>query len=384
MPWKPMDEKALKMEFVLLALRREVPFAELCRRYGISRTNGYKVLGRYRSSGEAGLAGRPRRPKRSPLRLSGEVEEKVVRLRRENPRWGARKLRRLLLDAGVRPAPAVSTVGAVLRRRGLVDAERSAASRPYIRFEWGVPNALWQMDFKGSIATLGGRCHTLTVLDDCTRFNIVLAALPDERADGVMRELEKAFRRYGLPDAMLMDNGAPWGSDRDHQHTVLTTWLMRLGIRVIHSRPYHPQTAGKDERFHRTLGEELLDTVQWRDCGHCQQEFDRWRTVYNTVRPHEALGMDTPASRYRPSLRAWPGELPPVTYPEGAAVRRVDQNGRVSFRNRSYRVGKAFRGEPVRLIEGARPGAFDVYFLRTKVAHLDTGQECVTDVPGTL
>ncbi len=387
MPWKPMDEIALKLEFVRLAEKRDIPFAELCRRYGISRTNGYKALRRHRAEGEAGLVPRSIRPKRTPKRLSLAVEERIVALRTEHPVWGARKIRKLLERAGLVPAPAASTISVVISRRGLANPVRSEASRPFIRFEHPVPNALWQMDFKGWVPTLAGRCYPRTVLDDFSRYSLCLAALPNERAEGVKGELEKTFRRYGIPDAMLMDNGAPWGSDCLRQNTIITVWLMRLGIKVIHSRPYHPQTNGKEERFHRTLQEELTSTRQWRDLPHCQQEFDRWRPVYNSKRPHEALNFETPASRYRPSLRPFPDVLAPIRYPEGAATRTVNSGGRISFLGQTHFIGKAFRTPPVRLVEAARPGSFDVFFLRSKVAQIDTSKnepECVTDVSGTL
>ena len=387
MPWKPMDELALKREFVRLAEKRGIPFAELCRRYGISRTNGYKALRRQRAEGEAGLVPRSRRPKSTPKRLSAPVEERIVAQRKEHPAWGARKIRKLLEREGTVPLPAASTVTAVINRRGLANPARAEASRPFMRFEHPAPNALWQMDFKGWHSTLEGRCHPLTVLDDHSRFNLCLAALPNEQAEGVQGVLEKVFRRYGLPDAILVDNGSPWGSDQDHQHTRLTTWLMRLGVKVIHGRPYHPQTQGKEERFHRTLKEELISTRQWRDLAHCQEAFDRWRTVYNEERPHEALNFATPASRYRPSLRSFPPALPPIRYPAGAVTRIVQPNGRIHFQGHQYTVSKAFRGFPVRLhIEDARPGILDVYFSFNKVAQLHTKNEpeCVIDVSGTL
>jgi transposase InsO family protein len=381
-----MDQVALKREFVRFAEKGDIPFAELCRRFGVSRTNGYKTLRRHRAEGEAGLAPRSRRPKNTPKRLRAGVEERIVALRKEHPAWGARKIRKLLEREGTVPLPAASTVTAVINRCGLASPQRSGASRPFVRFESPVPNALWQMDFKGWHETLSGPCHPLTVLDDCSRYNLCLAALPNERAEGVRRELEKTFRRYGVPDAMLMDNGAPWGTDSERQHTVLTTWLMRLGVKVLHSRPYHPQTNGKDERFHRTLKEELITTRQWRDLAHCQKEFDRWRAVYNEERPHEAISLDTPASRYGASLRPFPQSLLDPCYPAGTPTRTVSINGRISFRGQSHYVGKAFQRLLVRIVEAARPGRFDVFFMRNRIAQLHTNNEpdCVTDVHGTL
>jgi hypothetical protein len=150
------------------------------------------------------------------------------------------------------------------------------------------------------------RCHPLTVLDDHSRFSVVLKACADERGETVREVLTSAFRRYGLPAAMLMDNGAPWGSDHDRPFTAFSLWLIQLGIRVAHGRAYHPQTQSKDERFHRTLKFEVLRHFNFTTLAHCQREFDHFRQRYNLLRPHDALGLATPASRYRPSPIPFP------------------------------------------------------------------------------
>ena len=150
----------------------------------------------------------------------------------------------------------------------------------------------------------------MTVLDDHSRFSILLQACANERTETVRECLTAAFRLYGLPVRMLMDNGSPWGNDANHPRTPLTVWLMRLGIQVSHGRPYHPQTQGKEERFHRTLNVELLQGRRFADWATCQAAFDRWRGVYNTERPHQALDLATPISRYTPSPRSFPETLP--------------------------------------------------------------------------
>jgi hypothetical protein len=209
---------------------------------------------------------------------------------------------------------------------------------------------LWQMDFKGHFPFFNGaRCHPLTVLDDHSRFSLVLKACADERGETVRPVLIDAFRRYGLPAAMLMDNGAPWGAQANHPFTAFCLWLIRLGIRVSHGRPYHPQTQGKDERFHRTLEFEVLRHFNFTSFEHCQREFDRFRDRYNLVRPHDALGLDTPVSRYRPSPLPFPETLPPVEYPPGLEVRKVQAEGWFSYRGKAFRVSKALRGYPIAL-----------------------------------
>ncbi|GAB4574707.1 MAG: hypothetical protein Kow0077_22630 [Anaerolineae bacterium] len=243
--------------------------------------------------------------------------------------------------------PAASTITAVLRRHELLDPAVSAQHRPFQRFERSTPNELLQMDFKGHVAIATGlRCHPLTILDDHSRFLVGLYACPDETHATVQACLVATFRTYGLPEAMLMDNGTPWGDDR---YTRLTVWLMRLGIRVLHGRPHHPQTQGKDERLHRTLSEELLSRQNFPDLAAYQTAFDHWRFLYNTQRPHEALDLQPPASRYQPSPRPFPEVLPPLVYPADAVLRKVDAAGKISFRNQPFRIGRAFAGEQVAL-----------------------------------
>ena len=319
MPWREVTEMSLREEFVQLAMQAGSNRRELCRRFGISAKTGYKWLARYAGEGASGLQNRSRRPRRSPARTEADIERALIRLRQDSRNcWGARKLARLLADGGAGPRLAPSTVTGILRRAGLIGNQGSAASPRWQRFERSAPNELWQMDFKGNFPLLTrARCHPLTVLDDHSRFSLVLKACANERAETVRESLRAAFRRYGLPAEMLMDNGAPWGCDREHPFTALSLWLIRLGIRVTHGRPYHPQTQGKDERFHRTLKFELLRHFNFTTLSHCQQEFDRFRDRYNLRRPHDALGLATPASRYRPSPIAFTESLPPIDYPLG-------------------------------------------------------------------
>ena len=184
-------------------------------------------------------------------------------------------------------------------------------------------------------------------------------------------ELTCVFRRYGLPLAMLMDNGSPWGSDAEHHFTPLTVWLMDQGIRVTHGRPYHPQTQGKDERFHRTLNAELLRGRAFSDLADCQSRFDPWREMYNTERPHEALELDVPASRYQVSPREFVESPLPWDYGPGAITRKVCAKGCISLHGREHKVGKAFRGRRVGLRPLGQDGLLGVYFCRTKIHEIN-------------
>jgi hypothetical protein len=146
---------------------------------------------------------------------------------------------------------------------------------------------------------------------------------------------------------------------------------MRLGIRVTHGRPRHPQTQGKQERFHRTLNREVLQCYSLRDLAECQQAFDRWRQIYNHERPHDALSLATPGERYQPSPRSFPEQLPPIEYGTTDHIRKVDQMGWISFKNRRLHLSKAFRGLPVALRPTAEDGVFSVHFGAHRIDTLD-------------
>jgi len=375
MPWKEVSTMSLRQEFVLLADVEVSNMSQLCQRFGLSRKTGYKWLARYRKSGSPGLEDQPRRPHDSPSRTEEAIESEVLKVRGHHPSWGGRKIRARLVTLGHPQVPSASTITQILRRHGCIDPVASAQHTPWQRFEHEAPNRLWQMDFKGHFPIeTGKRCHPLTMLDDHSRFSPCVKACADEQGDTVQDAMTAVFRRYGLPDRMTMDHGAPWGSDQDHPYTPLTVWLIHLGIKVGHSRPYHPQTQGKDERFHRTLKLELLTRHSFRDLHHCQTAFDRWRDIYNLERPHEALSMATPASRYRPSHRAFPERLPPIEYSPGDIVRKVQGKGDISYRGKVILLSKAFHGYQVALRPTLNEGRFDVYFCQQKIREIDLNE----------
>jgi transposase InsO family protein len=372
MPWKEVSVMSQRWEFVELAKQSKGKFTELCRRFSISRDIGYKWLRRYRAEGPTGLENRSRRPHQSPGRTSRTMEQRIVSLRDSHPAWGAWKIQARLRALGLERVPAPSTVHQVLRRQGRIDPAASAQHRAWQRFEQAAPNQLWQMDFKGHFGLGNGeRCHPLTVLDDHSRYALCLRACRNETGQTVQAILKETFRRYGLPERMLMDNGSPWGDDRDHPYTPLTVWLLRLGIGICHGRPYHPQTQGKEERFHRTLQVEVLQSRSDWDHPSLQIRFDQWRQVYNHQRPHQALGMGVPASRYQISARSFPEVLPQIDYGREAIVRKVQDHGRISFRHRVFRLSKAFRGYSVALRPTLTDGVWEVYFCAHRIAQID-------------
>jgi transposase InsO family protein len=370
MPWKEATTMSERSAFIEQAKQEGANLSALCKEYGISRVTGYKWLRRYAEAGEQGLGDRTRRPHRSPSRTADKVESAILEVRSDHPGWGGVKILAYLKRKGWQDLPSASTATAILQRNGKMDPQEACKHRPMQRFEWAAPNDLWQMDFKGHFRLEQGRCHPLTVLDDYSRFLLGLYACPNEIWQTVQAQLTQVFRQYGLPNRMLMDNGSPWGDDRQSPHTILTAWLMRLDVAVSHGRPYHPQTQGKDERLHRTFQAELLDQVSLQSLPDCQAQFDRWRRFYNYERPHQALGQAVPAERYQASSRPFPEILPPIVYNPDDIVRMVDLSGKISYHSRSFRISKAFRYSPVALRPTVEDGVFDVFFCRFKVAQI--------------
>jgi len=361
MPWREQTIVSERIEFIQLAEQAALPFATLCERFGISRKTGYKWLARAKQG--LALSDQSRRPTQSPSQTAPDIEAKVVALRKRYPLWGGRKIAALLQRAGEVNVPAPSTITHILRRHGLLHERVSGEGGRYQRFEHEAPNHLWQMDFKGDFALTRGRCYPLTVLDDHSRFNVVLQAGSTMQTDSVRKTLIAAFERYGLPVRMNMDNGSPWGSPSAAEHGLsqLSIWLIRLGIAVSFSRPAHPQTNGKEERFHRTLKAELLQREVIRDLKQAQRLFDEWRICYNHIRPHDSLQLNVPASRYSPSERTYPATLPPIEYVDSDEVCYVGWKGEMKWRGRKYKVSSALKDLPV-AIRQHDDGSYHAFF----------------------
>jgi transposase InsO family protein len=352
----------------------------LCRRFGVSPTTAYKWIGLYRSLGGGGLEDRSRRPVNSPGRSGAELEARVMAVRSAHPAWGGRKIRRVLLNQGLAAPPAASTITEIVRRHGALNGPGAGERRDWVRFEHPEPNDLWQMDFKGWFGLGRGRCHPLTVLDDHSRYALEIGACGEETGESVRQRLEAVFGRYGLPWRMLADNGPPWGSAGHGEHSRLGVWLMDLDIGLSHGRPYHPQTQGKDERFHRTLKAEVLGQDGFKSLAEAQLAFDAWREIYNTVRPHEAIDLQTPADRYRMSQRSMPKTIAAPDYEPQAQVRKVDQNGHIHFKGRVLRASKAFAGKQLAFRATNQDGQFDLCYRRHVLAKIDLRQHDLKSV----
>ena len=311
----------------------------------MSRPTGYLWLERYRKAGSVqGLAERSRRPRQSPGRTPYEQEERVVELRQRYS-WGAKKLVALLRQEGTE-LPVV-TVNRILKRRGLIATEES--HRPATqRFQREAPNQLWQMDFKGPWAVAEGSCFPLSILDDHSRYLVGLHALPGTAAAGVAQGLTRTFEAYGVPEAMLMDHGTPWWSmTNGHGLTKFAVELIRQGIRLYYSGIRHPQTQGKVERMHRSLKHRIYGWGCPQTQAESVEKLAAFRTEYNEVRPHEALGMEVPARHYQSSPRAYNPQPREWEYESGLIVQALNSEGFLEYQHRRYFVCEALAHQPV-------------------------------------
>lgn len=366
MPFLGKEES--REEACRLASVEGVNRRQLSARFGISAKTLYKWLCRYEREGTAALVDRSRRPLSSPGRTASEIEAAVLAIRHANPVWGGRKIAASLRRQGL-TAPSPSTVTAILKRHGLPLV--GAGQKAWKRFEHPAPNALWQMDFKGHVAFGHGRLHPLTVVDDHSRYAVVLLAADNERRRTVQKAVQGAFERYGLPDAILTDNGTPWGTAGERRLTGFGVWLIEHGVAPWHSPPCHPQSHGKNERFNRTLNAELLDGRQFKDLAQAQRAFDAWRHHYNHRRPHDALDLAVPADRYRASSRSFNPDIQPFEYGPDDARRLVDEHGRISFAHRRVKASRALIGKSVAVRPTSLDGHFDIVFRHVTVTSFD-------------
>ena len=348
MPWKAESVMDQRIEFVLRAKDGEAAFAGLCREYGISRPTGYLWLSRYEGVGSVqGLAEHSRRPKKIPRKSSQELEAAVLELR-DKTGWCGPKIAAVLGPRGVVVAPA--TAQRILKRNGRV--VKPAVEKTTKRFAKAECNELAQMDFKGEYTLPGEKCYPLSFLDDCSRYCHGLWPLPGTGGTGVKQTLEGYFREHGVPLSILMDHGTPWFSTTNQQGlTWVAVWLLKQGVKLRYSGVGHPQTQGKVERFHQTLKRR----TRHRGLPTTLGEWERWamefRHEYNHERPHEALGNKTPAEVYQSvNLRPYQEQPREWEYSRGT-IKRLNTQGMLYYRQRSYFVSEALASEQVRVDE---------------------------------
>lgn len=372
MPWQEVSIMEQRREFVRLAMQEGTNRRELCRRFGIHPDTGYKWLRRW-AAGETAMTDRSRRPHSSPARTDAAMEAQVLSVRDAHRAWGARKIAHCLKRKDVSP-PALSTVHQILCRHGrIIPPPRRCPGASTLRERSAEPSVADGLQGLGKARQWSARCYPLTIIDDHSRYVPCLQSCPDQQRATVQGHLNTTFLRYGLPDAIFVDNGSPWGASSGTRHwTRLRVWLLKLGTDLIYSRPYHPQGRGKNERFHRTLREEVFAFQNFDRATQVQRAFDVWREVYNFERPHEALNLDVPADRYRPSKRAMPKTLPKVEYDQNEIVRTVPSTkDYISFKGHHWKVPEAFRGERVAIRPKNKDGLYGVFFASHRSANID-------------
>jgi transposase InsO family protein len=362
MPWKETDSVKERVKFVLEWEKRwdegegHLNFAELCREFGISRQVGYVWLKRYREAEHSldAMVERPRRPLTTPTKVPDELEDFLVAARKLHPTWGPKKLRAWLLHH--RPQlqlPAQSTIGEVLRRRGLTVQRRPrqratiASTQPFADVTG--PNATWCVDFKGHFRMQdGNRCHPLTIIDAYSRYLLRCEGVENPDGREVERVFDSAFQEFGLPSAIRSDNGPPFASVGAGGLTKLSVWWLRLGIRVERIAPGKPQQNGRQERFHRTLKAETAKPPHAHLRAQ-QRAFDVFRREYNEERPHEALGQRPPSSIFVLSPRRYPRPLLRFEIHAWNEAARVDRDGFIRWRNKRLFISSALAHEDVEL-----------------------------------
>lgn len=348
MPWKVTRVSDQRLALVQAVRSLGMPVAQAAREFGVSRKTVYKWLERYGQEPNRPLEDYSRRPRTCPLKTEGDLERHVLRVR-DRYGWGARKIRADLLQRG-HPVPSIRTVHEILCRHGRVRHDPPEAPEPQ-RFERASPNELWQIDFKGFIEVQRRRFEQLTVLDDHSRYLLALQLCPNRTMNTAWSVLWDVFGQVGLPDAILCDNAfsARHASPRTISH--FDSMLIRLKIRPIHGRPFHPQTQGKVERFHGTLEREFYPRARRGSITCFTNDARRWRDLYNHRRPHEGIGDAPPISRWRPSPRRRPDRLPEIEYQPDALVRKVSTVGDVRWKTLRIMAGRGLVGQYVAIEE---------------------------------
>lgn len=374
MPWEEKTVEMSRKEFVEKVMSKEESMSDLCRQYCVTRKTGYKWLERFKSNEP--LTNQSRKPFHTPNKTPDEIEQNIVKARDAHPAWGPRKLKKYVETKSNIKLPAHSTIADILKRNGKIEIVESMAHMPYKRFQRDSPNELWQADFKGDFALVNSeRCFPLTVLDDHSRYSLCVEAKDNQQGIGVLSSFNRLFNEFGLPDTILTDNGNPWGVSQRTGYTKFEIWLMELDILPIHGRPLHPQTQGKEERFHRTMKAELLKKTKLKDMAHAQQEFDLWRHEYNYERPHEALCLDVPANHYSESKRKLGKVFSELEYYTSTNSRRVNGRGYFSYQDHMYFLSEAFGGKYIEIAESSKGGHVNVNFRNFRLAKINLDEQ---------
>jgi transposase InsO family protein len=354
MALKVVSMRELKLEVLFEPARTGETVAEVCLRRGISRASYYRYRRRYLQDGLPGLEPRSSRPRSSPAQIEGSLEAEICTLRRRHPRWGARRIHAELARAGITP-PAVATIHRALRRNHLVSSQPPRRRKADKRFERECPNDLWQIDATQISLADASKAWIVDCLDDHARFCLCAVACRSPTGEAAWDAFTRAAAAYGLPRQLLSDNGSAFTGRLLGVEVAFERRLAETGVELINARPYHPQTLGKLERFHRTLKEWLCDEGLALDLEHLQLQLDRFQAHYNEERPHQGIGNRTPLERYHAGagLLAAPAHADGAEphYPPRSIVRTVASNGVFRYAGSSINVGVRFAGVRVAIVE---------------------------------
>ena len=368
MPWECRTVENQRREFAQAAACCN-NFSALCREFGVTRHTGYKWMERY-NTGQP-LTDLSRRPHTSPSRTPETVEQLVLAVRADNPGWGARTIRDVLIQEGHKNIPCAKTVNNILHRYNCISPEESQKRQPFVRFEKELCNQMWQTDFKGEFRMEDGRyCYPLDIIDDHSRFAI--RVVPHLHTSNVVIPVfTQAFQEFGLPDSVLSDNGAQFAGFRKG-YTQFERWLMDLDILPIHGRIKHPQTQGKIERFHRTMKQELLNHTTIANIEDAQNKLYGWRDKYNNIRPHEALGRKRPGDVYEPSQRQYKEKIEKYEYGGEHHVIKVNNWGYARFDKWQVYLSETMRNQYIEFRPTPNGEAFIACYRNFKIAEFDT------------
>ena len=363
MPWESKTVEELRKEFIV-ASKSTNNFSSLCREFGITRKTGYKWVARAKETDD--LSNRSHARKNISNKTDLETEKLILSVRKDNPAWGGKTIRQVLVNQGYEDLPCVKTCNNILKRNGCITEEESLKHKPFVRFERDKCNQMWQTDFKGDFALLDGtRCFPLDILDDHSRFSIKIAAKPNTL--GVTDSFREAFNEYGMPDSVLSDNGWTFRGFRNG-YTHFEKWLMNHDVLPIHGRIMHPQTQGKIERFHRTMKTELLNQTKFNNLVDADKGLQEWRIKYNNIRPHEALGMKCPAEVYIPSDRTYIDNIKKYEYGGEHHVIKVNSWGYVRFNGWQVYLSETMINENIEFRPNPHGDSFFACYRNFKIA----------------
>lgn len=385
MPWKSVNPMEEKVRFIGDYLNGLFDFSELCDRYGISRKTGYKWVDRYVEEGVDGLKDKSRKPKYHPRMTPEDIVKEILTIRKRHPSWGGSKILKIMDRKNLGwELPSRATVYEILNRHGCIEKKRRKPRRSHPGKPTTVansPNSLWTADFKGQFKTRNGvYCYPLTIADSYSRYLLDCRGLLGTTLKDTKRVFKRMFNKYGLPERIRTDNGIPFASNALGRLSQLSIWWIRLGVFPELIEPASPQQNGRHERMHRTLKAETTRPPEYT-LQKQQHRFNVFLKEFNEVRPHEALGQETPASKYKCSTRKMPRRLPQIEYPGHYEVRRVSNNSGVRWNHVRIPVSQILAGEYIGL-EEVDDGLWDVFFGPVWLGRLDERLKRIVDERG--